>query len=409
MARPTIGDNVASYRRTQMTQEQLAEASGISVETIRKLEQNERLDARMDTLRKLARALGVQTSALLAGSTAKSTAQRETENDNLALMELRKMLTPVPGTQLLAPDPSAPAPTTTSVRNSLNMIHRAYDNDEFAAVLDGLSPLLAASQALAGSAPTSDQQTANGLLAHAYRIAGRTLIQLRAHDLAYQALNTALDASTKSGNELRRAGVISSMCWLLMRQGRFAEAQQLALDCADSIEPRFSRAAPPQLVVWGWLMLRGAAAAARDARDDDANAMLDAAAAAAARLGDRNLDRNFDTAGLCVAKVQMQRVETAVVLGDPDRALALSATMPSTSQASPSCRWRHQLDVAWSHTQLGQYSKATDVLVGVRRHASVWLRQQTYAREIVETIAAGRRRAMSKQLAELANLVGVGL
>lgn len=410
MSVPSIGDNLASIRRPLMTQMQLAERSGVSIETIRKLEQNERQDARMQTLRKLARALEVPTTALLAGSAAKSAARRESESDALALMELRQVLTPVPGAPPAGLARDAPDPTVASVRAAMHRVDSAYTNDDYASVLDRLPPLLTEARALVDGTTGSDHAAGLGLLAHSYRLAGRTLVQFRAHDLAYQALTASLDVSSRAGDPLRDAAIISTISWLLMRQGRFAEAEQAALGSADTIEPRFAREVDAaQLAVWGWLMLMASAAAARDARDDDANALLDAAAAAAVRIGERDPGRHLETGGFCLAKIEMQRVETAVVTADPDRALTLASTVPAADRANPACRHRHQLDVAWAYAQDGQYTRATDVLVGIQRVAPAWLRQQTYARETVETIAAGRRRAMSAKLSQLADLVGATL
>ncbi|MEK8109205.1 helix-turn-helix domain-containing protein [Micromonospora sp. M12] len=66
MTNPTTGDNLARLRRAaKLTQEQLAERATLSVETVRKLEQNKPGSARLDTLHAFARALGVPTTALI--------------------------------------------------------------------------------------------------------------------------------------------------------------------------------------------------------------------------------------------------------------------------------------------------------------------------------------------------------
>ncbi|WP_251141204.1 helix-turn-helix domain-containing protein [Streptomyces sp. McG6] len=52
-------------KRTGLTQRQLAEHSGVSLSTIRKLEQGERSGARMETMHALARALRLPTMSLV--------------------------------------------------------------------------------------------------------------------------------------------------------------------------------------------------------------------------------------------------------------------------------------------------------------------------------------------------------
>ncbi|MFG2637838.1 helix-turn-helix domain-containing protein, partial [Streptomyces sp. NPDC048362] len=62
----TIGDRIRSLREFRdLTQEQLATRAEVSVDTIRKLEQNLRQSARINTLRSLARALDVQLERLV--------------------------------------------------------------------------------------------------------------------------------------------------------------------------------------------------------------------------------------------------------------------------------------------------------------------------------------------------------
>src|SRR5689334_5353642 len=94
---PTIGDNIRTRRmHLGITQEELAETSALSVETIRKLEQNVNTSARMSTLNRLARALRVPTSSLV-GNAARAAARRESDQDGVALMPLRQLLLPARG------------------------------------------------------------------------------------------------------------------------------------------------------------------------------------------------------------------------------------------------------------------------------------------------------------------------
>lgn len=410
--RPTIGDNIGQRRRQLgLTQEQLAETAGLSVETVRKLEQNERTSARMSTLNQLARALRMPTSALV-GNASKAAARREPDHDQVALLEVRRALTPARGLAgVVVGGPEVEAPTLDDVRDSIRTVDRVYHADDYATTLASLPPLLAEARAGVDAYDGDDRAAANELLAQAYQVCGTTLIQLRSFDLAYRALSLSLDAADASGNQLIGASTVTTMCWLLLRQGRFEEAEQLAVTTADAIEPRFSRAEPAELSTWGWLLLRAAAAAVRDARDDDAESMLDAAAAAAVRVGDRVPEHLLSpgpaTIGaFCHPVVEMKRVEAAVIAGRPDRALDLSTRMPRTGRPTSNNSNRHRLDVAWAHAQSGHHSEATEVLLDIRRNAPSWLRHQRFARDIVKSIAAARKRKMSEELADLAALVG---
>ena len=67
----TLGDRLASIRRRRgLTQRELASRSGVSYSLIRQVERGERETTRLETARKLAVPLGVQTSVLLSGGDA---------------------------------------------------------------------------------------------------------------------------------------------------------------------------------------------------------------------------------------------------------------------------------------------------------------------------------------------------
>ncbi|MGX7672186.1 helix-turn-helix domain-containing protein [Plantactinospora sp. DSM 117369] len=405
----TIGEHLARIRRrAELTQEQLAEASSVSVETIRALEQGKRASARMATLARLARALGVPTSALL-GSAARAAALREPGARPLGLVEIRRALTPVRGLDGQPVDDQAERrpPSAAGLLASIRETGRLYHANDYAAALTAMPALLAEARALVTATDGDAQAEAYGLHAHAHQLAGRLMIQLRQSDLAHVALIAAVDSATQSGEPVIGATAIRSLCWLLVRQARVVEAERLAVRTADAVEPRLSRAQPAELAVWGDLLVRAASAAARDNRDDDSAEMLDLAEAAAVRLGGRRHEL-VDLAGteLSVTTVAMMRVETAVLAGDAGRALRLAAEVEPSASVTPSSYQRHRLDVASAYVQTGQYGDATDVLVDLRDRAPAWLRHQRYARDIVTDLAAARRRAMTKELAELADLVG---
>lgn len=408
--RPTIGDQIARIRRAlPITQEQLAERADISVETIRELEQGERTSARMATLNAIARALGTSTSSLI-GDASTAAARAEPDHRPLSLMELRRALTPARGPAgTIVTDFGREPPALEVIRTHLRDADRAYHRGDYAAALAALPDVLRDAEAAAAAAPEGGRARAHALLAQSRYLTGELLIQLRAGDLAYCALTTALDAARIAGDEVLGTSVVKGLTWLLLRQGRFEESGQLAIDTADAVEPRFSRARPEELAVWGWLQLAAAAAAARDNRPSDATSLLDSAAAAAARIGDRPAsdDHLLIVGGFRSGRVEMMRVEAAAVAHEPAQVLNLADRVSASNTVATSWR-RHRLDVAWAHAQLGQWPDATAVLLDLRERAPAWLRHQRYARDIVSTIATGRRRVMGQELADLAALVGAG-
>lgn len=406
---PTIGDHLRRIRtQATLTQEQLADRAGVDVGVIRKLEQGARKSARLPTLHALARALDVPTTALI-GDTSDAAARAEPDHQPLSLVEIRRAVTPVRGiTGETLASPAGDPPSLDVLRARLREVDRAYHANDYAQALTSLPPLLLDVRAAVDLAGERDQAAAHTLLARTQHLTGNLLIQLRASDLAMTALTGGLDAARRVDNRPVAATVIKGMCWVLIRQGRFVEAADLAVATADQIEPRFSRATPEELAASGWLLMGAAAARARNNEPDAAAELTTAADAAAVRIGDREPEPGhlMMVRGFTAAKVQMQRAENAAVAGDPRLVLELARQVPPGPTMVASSWQRHRLDVAWAHVELRQYADATSVLLDLRAAAPTWLRQQRYARDIVQSIIDQRRRAMSQELADLASLVG---
>ncbi|MDG4787137.1 helix-turn-helix transcriptional regulator [Micromonospora sp. WMMD1102] len=401
---PTLGENVARIRRQrQLTQEQLAAASGLSMDTIGKLERGARTTARMNTIGALARALKVSTSSLLGDGSAAVT-RREPGYASLGLLDLRRALTPVAGAdgRLLDEQADSGPPNLERARLSVEAANEAYHRNDFGTTAAALPGLLAEVRTLVADTDGDDQLAAHVVASQAYHLAGRLLIQLRVHDLAYVAVTAARQQAAQSGDVPAVAAAAWPMCWLLLRQGRLAEAEGLATSTADEVEPRhISRASTAEVEAWSWMLLEAAAAMSRDGRDDDATRALDMASVAATRID------NIDGQGVGAAKVAMARVEAAAIAGDPRRVLQLSERITVGRPAYASCWQRHRLDVAWAHAELAQWPAATGVLVDLGDRAPTWLRHQRYAQDIVGRISTGRKRAHGDKLAQLATLVGM--
>lgn len=409
---PKIGENLARIRRAipGMTQQRLAHLSGVSVDTIRSLEQRKRKHqgAEIKTLARLATALGVTTGALL-GDASGAVANREPNAEPVGLIGVRRALTPLVGLDgaPLDVDPAGPPPTLAAVTAAVRAANGTYHRNDYAGALTAVPPLLAHARALLDVTDGDAQHAAHAITSRAYQLAGRLLIQLRQVDLASIALDTAMRHARASGDQVVGAEAVAPLCWLLVRTGRFADAAALAVRTADQVEPRISTATPAQLTAWGYLLMKAAAATVRDARRDEAAEMLSLAATAAGRLGDRRVD-HADLIGCDFSRegVAMLRVETAVIADQPDRALTLAARIRRSPQVTPSSRQRSRLDVAWSYVQTGRYGDATGVLLDLRDRAPAWLRQQSYACQIVAELVNHRRRAASDDIAELIDAVG---
>ena len=388
-----FGERLRSVRKRRgLTQRELAAASGISVSLVRKIEQGERTDTRLETLRKLAVALNVRTSTLQ-GS------QADTEHADARTSDIwepvrRALATPNP-----AAVPDDDRPTNEGVHASYRSLMPMIDAHQYQEIAAFLPQLLRDADGL-----TDDEGRA--IRARLLSLTGWMLTQNRQFDIATMTLDRAVDAAPERGIAV---GAVNVAVWSHLRQGHLDAARELAVRWADDIEPRFSRASATQLALWGRLWLYVANVGVRDNSPGGTDDALSLARAAASRIGrevlyDPNPNRLFGP--VTVAQIT---AECAVIAERPAEAIAIAEGLP-TDVLSPMAagRLRHRLDVANAHTQLRQYGEAVHTLAEVRSVAPEWLTQQRYARDILGRVVS-ERRTLTPEMRELADAVRLPL
>ncbi|MFH8366984.1 helix-turn-helix domain-containing protein [Streptomyces sp. NPDC018031] len=382
----SFGDRLREIRKRRgLTQRALADAAGVSVSTIRVLEQGEHSAPRMETARRLAVALGVPTMRLVSQPRAQSA---DTDTTDLWEPVRRALLAPT------AADAPQEPPTVTGVGAAVDAITPLFSGDRFADLSAALPALLRDAAALG----QEGRATRTRLL----QLTGWVLTQTRQFDAASAALTTALDNAT---DQLDGAATVNTLCWLRLRQGRLSDARELAVRWADDIEPRMSRAAPAELATWGWMLLRVSAATIRDACPDEAEKAIRLAHAAAVALG-----REYSPEGDFLRRfgpvtVKLKRVENAAVAGKPDHVLRLAGRVRTDGMRPTSNnRNRHLLDVADAHARMRDYTEAVRLLTGINASSPEWLPQQRYARDILGRIVV-RRRTLTPDIRALADAV----
>ena len=386
----TLGDRLASIRRRRgLTQRELASRSGVSYSLIRQVERGERETTRLETARKLAVPLGVQTSVLLSGGDADE-----------AFADTVADWAPVTGALFAAPDDEDEVGLSASaVRATIGELRPMLEACRYGDATALLPALLRDARALTGGSEARQARCS------AFLLAGSLLVQTRQWDAAEAALRMAADAAASRLDEATTVGILT---WMWVRQGRVAEARELATRWADDIEPKLSKATDEELAVWGRMLLRVANAAVVDNRPDEGAEALDLAAVAAARIG-REMHADVTTLDVFgPASVLMLRAETAVLVGQPVRALELTHQLGSEHVFLPlsGSRSRHRLDVANALAQLRRYPQALTVLEGLRRDTPQWLLQQRYARDVMSRIVS-RRRVLSEDMRGLADFLRV--
>ncbi len=383
----TLGERIREARKRQgQSQRELARVSGVSVSLIRKLEQGERDDTRTETLRKLAHALTMPTTALLGADPASPPATPDAAWD-----PVRQALTQ-------PSRPGLPEPVSEQdLAGSLTAAVRLYHDNRYhdlARVLPGL---------------LRDAHEVSPLLrSRVYQLTGSALVQTRQRDAARVALDMSLAEAQASGSMLDAASSVITLCWLLLLERQFDHTLALATSWADRVEPRLSVATPAEISTWGWLLLRASAAAIRDNRPGEAAGTMRLAEAAAVAVGpDRGSYHSYWTT-FGPATVAMKRVENAVVDGKPDTALRLAGKVPPDLRPTSDNRNRHLLDVAAAHLALRRYPEAFDVLMRLSKEAPGWLTHQRIAKDLLGHLIT-RRRTLTPQMRDLAAIIKVPL
>ncbi|MEU1959130.1 helix-turn-helix domain-containing protein [Nocardia sp. NPDC019304] len=378
-----LGERLRSVRkRSGLTQRELAQSSGVSLSLIRKIEQGERDDTRIQTLRRLAVAMGCPLSALLGPTPGRP----ETEGGELWLPTRRALVS-------IADGHAAETPAERSMNESLVAAVKLYHDNEYEQLSRLLPHLI-----LDGRAATPLMRS------RILQLVGSVLVQTRQLQSARTALEQSLRDAESTGNVLDAASAVITLCWLLLVERQFEQVRTLAVSWADRIEPRLSVATTRELSTWGWLLLRGSAAAIRDNRPDEADDMmrLANAAAAAVKRDSGSYHQYWTTFG--PVTVAMKRVENAVVDDRPDLALRLARDVPPGLRPTSDNRNRHLLDVAAAHIELRSYDTAFDVLVQLSREARPWLIEQRSAKDLLGRIIS-RRRTLTPEMRDLADLL----
>lgn len=384
-----IGERLRDVRKRRgMSQRELAERSGVSLSLIRKLEQGERNDTRLETARQLARALKVSTTRLVAEHAAMSAGQDQVDRWG----PVHAALAASPGFDGLSEEP-----TFEGVRDALQAAVPLFAGDRFTELGTALPPLLRDVEVLTEADPRGRQ-----LRARLLELTGWLMTQTRQFDAAELALERAQDDAT---DHVQTAATVNTQCWLLLRRGKLAQARELAAQWADEVEPRMSRATPAELSVWGWLLLRLSAAAVRDNCPGEAEDALRLARSAAVALGEECTPGGDFLRTFGPVTVALKHTENAMVAGHPDKVLCLAAKIPLKAlKPTSNNRNRHLLDVASAQTQLRQYAEAVDTLQKIKAGSPQWLPNQQMARDVLGRIVS-KRRTLTPQMRELADLV----
>lgn len=392
---PVIGERIRELRRGVYSQLDLATAADVSVDVIRKLEQGRRQTASIGTLQRIARVLDVDIGDLLGRSRSVPSAGEE----QVRVLAIRDALTSVD--DLLGGLDDVDAPDLAELGRSVTYAWGAYWAGRYGVLAAMLPRLLAEARAALHHAQAGAAGHAADLAAQVHQLTAGTLLRLGEADLGHVAARESLRFAADGFDPLRDAAMRSTMTYVLIRQGRFTDAERVAVATAQDIQPS-DGAAVPELSVYGGLLLRGATAAARYGRADAAATLLSEAGEIAGRTG---VDRTDYEVVFGPSNWVMQSADVAMVGEDYATAAAVARRMPRGSALPLAARSRHLADVSHAQVRLGNNRAAEAALLTLERGAPEWTAHHRLPRVLVGELLTRRRPSVA--LRELAGRLGV--
>ncbi|WP_436759037.1 helix-turn-helix domain-containing protein [Streptosporangium sp. V21-05] len=388
-----LGHKIRTLRMSrEFTQEDLAHASGLSLAVIRKIEQGG--TARMETYHSIAVALGVVTVTFAQPGPPKPMLDGSNE---MVLAPIRAAIAPamdLAGQPMYgsADSDEISLPRLEVAVSALGAIYHSNRYDDLATLLPSL--ILSAQHHVTRLDGDPTQPTALRLRSDASNLAARYLIQVRAHDLALIAIQSAQRDALAIGDMQLAGAAISVQAWAMMRQGRFREVMDLCLHAADMIEPGMRRATPEELEAWGWLLARASAAAMRNNQPVEAEEYASLAGMAGARMGrehKRSAGRSFGPLTAALIKT-----ENAMIEGEHRKVVALHEALPKGVGKTDSSTWnRALLDAARTNARIGDVSRATEIMTRLRKEAPEWLRYQRLGRDATRELVSTAKRKLN--------------
>lgn len=393
----TIGERIRALRGKLMTQRQLADAAQVSVVLIRKLEQGQRHTASIGSLHRIARALDVDLTALLAKQVSMPSG-----DPKVGVVAIRDALTAVDDLIGEVTDHGEPV-TLDEARRVVQYAWGSY----WAGRLEQLGTLLptglAQLRATVSTVDLQDRPEAYDLLADLYCVTRCTSTRLGQPDLAWLAIRNALDAARRGSDALQESMLRSSVAHQLLTQGRYDESRQVAVNAAEGIEP--SGDVPlAHLSAYGHLLLMAASAAGRGQRTSEAIDFLGTAREVAERIGH---DRNDYETSFGPSQVTMQTVDIHVVTENYTAALTAASRLPRDTRLPIVSRARNLYDQAFAHARLGHGQRALDAVLAAEHLAPDLMRYHPLPRAIVAELLERERnprlRGLSRRLGVTGN------
>ena len=394
----TNGKRIKHLRGRDMTQQALADATGLSLALVQKAEQD-RGELSVGSLLRLANALNTDVSVILGQQAPRRGMGRA---DRAALLQLSDAVhESALGEWDGIDDPSS----VEDLAEARDRAWSAYWASDTAAVSMYATQVLMEGQVRYATAIGREREKLGAILASTYRVAASCSTGFGQRDLALSALTSAKHLASEAGDPVLGALLESTLSWVYLRGAKLPKAVAVAERAALAVEPSFSNGSRPQLIAYGRNMISAAVAASRQEDRSAADDYLSQAHAAAARLGK---DEKLYGTSFGPTAAKTEAVGIHVALKDWGTALRLASKpemqkLPKTM--TKIARNRYKLDVALAQAATGLYDQAGDTLVEVGLDAPDWVKHQALPGVIGKRLA----KISTAKVRHIGDVIGVPL
>ncbi|MFF9900585.1 helix-turn-helix domain-containing protein [Streptomyces longispororuber] len=394
----TTGKRIKHLRGSDLTQQGLADATGLSLALVQKAEQD-RGELSVGSLLKLAHALNTDVAVILG----QQAPRRGMSQDTRAA--LRRLSDAVHDSALGEWDGIDDPSSVEELGRARDRAWEAYWASDTVRVSSYAAQVLLEGRARYAGATGGERERLGSILASTYRVAASCSNGFGHRDLALSALTSAKLLAKDVDDPVMTALLESTLSWIHLRGAKLPRAVAVAERAALAIEPSFSSGSRPQLLAYGRLMISAAVAASRREDASAADDYISQAHAAAARLG-RDEKLYGTSFGPTAAKTEAVGIHVA--LKNYGRALAL-AGQPDMKKLPASmskvARNRYKLDVALAQCAVGLHDQAADTLVEVGLDAPEWVKHQALPGVIGKRLA----KVSTARVRRISDVIGVSL
>jgi transcriptional regulator with XRE-family HTH domain len=401
MSNGGVGQRIAAYRRRRgLSQAALAALVGKSESWLSQVERGIRGVDRLSVILDLARVLRVDPEALT-GRPWVYAPNGSAIADRLA--DIRRVFTRY---DHLIGQESPEAPELPQLRRQVAEAHKVYQAARYDEVIAMLPGLLTGIEGL--SRPPNGSERRESLLSYvsAYVVAAKLVTKLGSADLAILAADRAAQVAVEADSHVARGMAGYQVACALLRADQTDNAEHLAVNLAESLEPHVRSDDPELVSVAGSLWLIAAVIAARRTERWEAGTRLDRAQAFANLIGH---DANYAWTAFGPTNVAIHRVTVAAELGDAGEALNVAVDVDPTQlpEGLASRRAQVNLDLAWAQAQRKRDAEATLHLLEAERVAPEVIKHNVIAQEVVREMLARGKRTQTTALAALACRAGL--